>query len=407
MSFEGWLSETKKAIAKVESLIGSLESEAKDVQTHIKAVVAEAGGFAGAAAAVEGKGSVVERNATIASTIRRSIAVLQHDTEIVVDRNFLLAKGQIDLGHIFEPYEGEFNSKIEQAAPATLVHESTGANDLPVPGQNTLQIPIRVSLLGGQQDGAVHSNFAPRFSRSGSSRLSMTIARPPSYFGTANAAVALQIEERATRELGTSLGLVSFDIPQLDLLPTGGRFNAAWIDDHLRCLGTSARRRTRRQLLPAVPGGFDLALKFDQEYIWQIVRAEVAKQDSEIFSGPKVTGARAFSLQAGIRRSGGARVGCVDFTWTLTVKVSLLFELAVINRNVLVISGKQVGSPRVDFDLPTAIDWLLPGLERIVEAYIANKVPALEAIRQQYVVGNARQIDVLFWDAFVVFAINT
>lgn len=406
MALQDWLSETKKAIGEVGDLIVAVEAEARATKLHIDAFSADATTFAGAAAAIEGRGSKVERNATLASNIRIDIASLQHDTEIVVTREYLLSRGGIDLKRVVEPYDGEFGSRVEQTASATLKHQSVDPQDLPVPGQNTLQVPLRVLLLGSKQDGAVHVNFAPKFAWLGSSRLSMMIARSASYFGTASPAVGWQIEDRTAKALSSSIGQVSVDIPQIDLIPSGG-FDATWIDDYLRCVGASARRRSRRKFLPAVPPGFELAIKFDQEFVWRIVRNEVAKQGSIIFSGPTVTSVKSFSLQAGIRESGSIRVGCFDFSWSFTVKVPLIFELAVIRKNVLIISGKQVGKPEVDIQLPSAIDWLLSGLMKIIEDYIAEKVPALEAIQQQYVIGNARQIDVSFWDAFAVFAINT
>jgi hypothetical protein len=268
-------------------------------------------------------------------------------------------------------------------------------------------VPLRISLLGTKQDGTVHANFAPKFIWPGSSRLAISMARTPSYIGTASPAAGLQIEDRAAKTLGASLGQVSVEIPQIDLIPTSGGFNATWIDDHLRCVSTSARRRSRRKFLPAVPTGFELAMKFDQEFVWRLVRDQVAEQGSLIFNGPTVTGPKSFSLTAGIRDSGGVRIGCVDFTWSFTVKVSLVFELTVKKKNVLVISGKQNGKPDIDIKLPGQLDWMFMGLKKIVEDYIADKVPALEAISAQYVIGNARQIDVAFWDSFAVFAIKT
>lgn len=406
MAFQDWLNDTRKAIAQIESLILAVEAETKYAKGHVDAFSASAASFAGAAVALEGKGSVVERNATLASNIRIDIASLQHDAEIVVTRDYLLARAGINLNRVFEPYEGEFGSRVEQMAPATLDHQSTHPQDLSVPGQNSLKIPLRVLLLGTQQDGIVHANLAPKFVWPGSSRLAMSMARLPSYFGTASPAVELQVEDRAAKALGASLGQVSVDIPQIDLIPVSGGFNGAWIDDHLRCVSTSTRRRSRRKFLPAVPPGFELAIKFDQEFVWRIVRDQVAQQGSLIFAGPTVTGAKSFSLTAGIRESGGVRVGCVDLTWSFKVTVSLAFEL-VVKKNVLVISGKQVGKPDVDIKLPGQLDWMLIGLKEIVEAYIADKVPALEGISAQYVIGNARQIDVAFWDSFAVFAIKT
>jgi len=407
MSFESWLNDTKKAIVQVENLVLAVEAETKDAKGRVAAFNAAAATFAGEAAALEGKGSVVERNSSLASNIRIDIASLQHDAEIVVTRNYLLAKAGFDLKRVFEPYDGEFGSRIEQMAPATLDHQSTHPQDLSVPGQNSLRIPLRVVLLGTQQDGTLHTNFVPKFFWPGSSRLAVSMARPPSYFGTATTAAGLHIEDRATKALSASLGQVSVDMPQIDLIPTSGGFNATWIDDHLRCVSTSARRRSRRRFLPSVPPGFELAMKFDQEFVWRIVRDQVAQQGSLIFAGPTVTGAKSFSLTAGIRDSGGVRVGCVDLTWSFTVKVSLVFDLVVKNKNVLIISGKQVGKPDFEIKLPGQLDWMFWGLKKIIEAYIADKVPALEGISLRYVIGNARQIDVAFWDAFAVFAIKT
>lgn len=407
MAFQDWLGKTKKAVAEIENLVLALEAEVADGKTRISAFNAAVVPFAGAAASLEARGSTVEKNATLASNIRYDVASLQHDAEIVVSRDYLLARGGVDLNRMVEPYEGEFGSRVEQAAPAVLEHKSADPQDLPVPGHNSLRVPLQVLLLGSKQDGTIHANFAPKFVWPGSSRLAMSIARPPSYFGNASPAVGLQIEDRAAKALGTSLGQVSVDIPQIDLIPASGGFNATWIDDHLRCVGTSARRRTRRSFLPSVPTGFELAMKFDQEFVWQIIRNEIARQGSRIFSGPTVTGNKSFSLTAGIRESGSIRVGCFDFSWSFTVKVTLAFELTVMRKNVLVISGKQFGEPDVDIKLPREIDWLLSGLMDIIEDYIAGKVPALEAIREQYVIGNASAIDVFFWDAFAVFAINT
>ena len=407
MSFDDWLVRTKDSIAEVEARVQAFETELTVAAQHVGPYSVQGTALTDDAAAAEERGSAGARNSDVASKIRHVIALLQHDVEVVITRDALIATAGINLDKVVEPFVGDFELRIEQSARATLIHLSADPCDVPVQGQNSLSVPLKLQLLGNQELGAVHVNFSPRLYATGSPRLGINVARMPSCCGAFTPSIALQIENRTSAALVQSLGQVVVDLPQVDFLPLSTSFNATWIDDSLRCVGTHVKRRARRPLLPAVPTGYAIALKIDQEFIWNLIRTAVEALSARVFSGPSVTSAKSFSIVVGMQESGSLRIGCDLVSWTVTVKITLAFDLAIQGHRVLVITGHQVGSPAVDIDIhPSIVEWLPGDLNRLAQDYIATQVPSLGTIRQSYLIGAARELDVTFWDAFVVFAIN-
>lgn len=409
MDFDTWLEETKKAIATVEGEVAALGTVLDIVLADAQNRLAETRAFGAAAALFEGSGSELSVQADMAGGVRKTLAMLQHDIEIVITKAFLYQRAGIDLARLLPAYTGELDSKIEQDGIATVTHKSLNPCDLPVEGQNSLAVPLKLSFLGQTNSFRLHMNFAPHFPAAGTARLAVGLTRLPSACATDLApAMAGQIEDRAGIEMARALSAAVVDLPNIDFLPINPRFQATWIDSDLRCLGSGAKRaRQRRALLPAVPAGFAIAVKLDQEAVWQIVRQEVAAIGAMLFSGPTVTSPKTFTLTAGMRQSGSIKAGCDVVGWTVTVTTTVRFEVVVRNDRMLVISGQHVGPPDVDIRIrPDILGWLLGSLTDLAEGYVRNQIPALENIEKRFWLNSARQLDANFWNESIVFAIN-
>jgi hypothetical protein len=407
MNFDDWLAKVKEFIDDIELLVQDCEQELADALKHIRPCAKEASSFSEEAGEAEGRSSPTARVNDTSSRLRQTIALLQHDVEVVIRRETLLRTAGIDLTRVFDPVFGDFGSRIEQSSAASLDHLSADPCAVATYGQGSLKVPLKLELLGSTSTGALHLNVSPKLRGPASQSLVIAISRMPSVCGDLGQQISLQVEERATASLLNTLGQVIVELPQLDFLPMAAAFSATWLDDALRIVGAHQPRRSRRPLLPSVQSGFDLALKIEQEVIWRVVRAEVSQLGAKLFSGPTVTGAKSFDLVAGMQESGSLRIGCDLVSWTVTVRLSLSFDLSIQGQRQLIITGRQVGTPSVDIDIrPSVVGWLFGDLKRLAENFIASNVPALGNIRQVFLVGSVRRLDAVFWNEFVVFSIN-
>lgn len=409
LDFATWLAQTKQLAASIAGEVHDLSAELKQLQVKLETVHSDSTTLASTCDAMEGRNNLISKNSDIASTTRHELASLQHDVEIVITKALLYSVAGIDLAHLVEKIEDVFDTTLEQDGVAIVQELSTSPCDVAVSGQNSVGIPLRLDVLGNISKGSVHFNFCPRFAKPGEQKLTIRLARNPSACSSDfDAALNGRIEDQVSASLKKSLEGVSMDLPQIDFLPNLATFRATWVDDHLRCAGayrTTARRR--RALLPAVPVGYALAVKIDQQAVWDILRNEVASLGATVFGGPTVTGPKSFSMVAGFHESGSLKAGCTWVSWSVTVRVNLTFDVFVRAGRLLIISGRQVGDADWNIDIdPDILDWLLRDLKRKVEQYLADQTPPLGKIEKQFWIKAAKDCDVKFWDEFVVFALN-
>lgn len=376
--FDTWIDATQSQLARVQEALEDISGQL--AQSHREYLNCRDGAVAVSSQATSlggVRGRLLDSHNDL-RTSSRHVALLSHSVEMAFSIPYLFRRMGVNLTDLVPPQVIEYNIPenrlvIEQAGPARLV--LSNQNECHTLGLDQLgvDVPMRFELLGNQKRFELNI-VIQGFLSVAQQTVSLQQAQLPQLCPPQAVTTQLRVTllSRAFAEISRQMTASFFPPASFDMGLEKPVYTSAGILDSFRLFGVINRRP--RAILPALerlPAWADAALKLASSELVAKVRDMMQQHGASLVDGPRFKAGNRFEVVGQKEVHEGIRIGCVEFSVTVRVRVTLDCHLSVPSSNEISFRASQVGSPDVDFESRPR---LVPGVQRLIDRIVAELI---------------------------------
>lgn len=406
--FETWLHETKAKLNALDSELDTVITEMSGSNTRLKVcrddieVI-----YTELMTTSSVTGYYFTSNENLRSSLS-TLAFIGHDGETIINLSYFLERSGIDLNRVLPEDINYEEIQVRQTGRAKLVDRSDSCSTVNE-GYIGLVIPLSIAAAGQEKQVDLTTTVFLNHNDLESKSLVLQLAHNAAYCpaGAFNLSMGLKFLNYTQPVIDSKLQHISYSLGDISI---GARtvilYGASMNKNFLRIYTSFGLKGKRKlALLPGPEAGFDILIKFGNEFIRDAVSAEIARLGLTISGGPYYNNSSSFSLSIQYIHRDTVKIGCVRIGYKIVVEAKVNVVLSVSGRSKVVMQVDKLTEPQV---VEITGDWI-PGvalIEKIINIFLGRFERTLNFTRSYTIEQNQSSMKLELTSQFLILKLN-
>lgn len=406
--FETWLKETKgqlntlhRKFDDVTADMGNCMAELKKFRDNVEIV------YANLKTNSSTSGFYFTANEDLRSSLS-TLAFIGHDGETIINLPYFLERSGIDLNRVMPEDINYENIQVKQNGIAKLVDSSNSCSTVNT-GYIGLVVPLKITASGQERSIELTTTILLNHHDFESKSLVIQLAHNTAYCpeGTFDLSTGMKILNYTQPVINSRLQNIEYSLGDISI---GSRtmilYGASLHKNYLRIYTSFGLKGKQKMPLLAGPEpGFDILIKFGNEFLRDAIAAEISRLGLTISGGPYYNGSSSFSLDIQYTYRDSVKIGCVIIPYKIVVEAKVNVILSVSGRSTIVMKVDKLTDPEV---VEITGDWI-PGVSlitKIINLFLGRFEKALNFTRSYTVEQNQSSMKLELNAQFLILKLN-